>query len=108
MGGMDRNTGKYITTREHILQCLDEIVLTEMGTRPLGSRDFGIRKKDLIDEPVDDVLFIKLKSRLIDAIARDEPRFDLDRVVIEKTKNGSKATIIGSIQNEAVRREIEP
>lgn len=82
MTRMDRATGKLITgIADEIRASIEEILLTPVGSIPLF-REFGSGLFDLIDAPQNRDLLIR--SRVLDAISKWEPRVEAGNVAINK------------------------
>ncbi len=77
---MDRNTGKLLTGIEELKASILEIVITPIGSVPLN-RPFGSHVFKMIDAPQNREL--SLKSKILDAVDRWEPRVKVDRVMTQ-------------------------
>lgn len=85
MPGMDRNTGRWLSGRDHIAQSVDIILGTPLGSR-VQRRQFGADDQYLIDRPQNEPAVLGATMAVAVALDRWEPRFALRRVVI---KSGS-------------------
>jgi phage baseplate assembly protein W len=93
MSGMNRQTGKaMISDKEHMLQSLDDILLTPKGSRVMN-REYGSDLFNLIDHPINNK--IDIYSAIAEAIDLWEPRFRLKEVSFEQSSEGVLAITIG-------------
>lgn len=79
--GMDRKTGKPLTRLQHIIQSINTILTTPIGSMLLR-RLFGSYIFALIDAPFNALTRQRLIAACVDAIHRWEPRVRLTRVEI--------------------------
>jgi len=79
MKGMNRNTGKVLAGADHIRQSVVDILTTPLGTRVMLP-EYGSNLADLVDNPNDPALAIKIIMASAGALARWEPRVRVDRV----------------------------
>ena len=73
MAYVDRKTGEEISELDHILQSIEMILTTRIGTRVMR-RDFGSRLPDLIDDSLNRDTLTALYAAVNEAIATHEPR----------------------------------
>lgn len=92
MRGMDAATGKAIEGDAHLAQSVARILSTPIGSR-VGRRDFGSLLPELIDQPANPSLVIRLYAATALALKRWEPRIRVTRVAVEQPAPG-KATVI--------------
>ena len=77
---MNRATGTLEdSTRAEILQNIDVILTTPIGTRVMR-RDFGSNLYDFIDASADTGTLLGIYGATYEAIARWEPRVSVDKV----------------------------
>lgn len=79
MKGMNRSTGKVLAGTDHIAQSVIDILTTPIGTRVMLP-EYGSNLPDLVDNPSDPVLAIKIIIASAGALARWEPRIRIDRI----------------------------
>ena len=84
---MSRYAGSDLTEIEHINQSLEDIAITPIGSR-LMRRDYGTLLANLIDQPISEVLYLKIYSTLYTAYVRWEDRIDISEMNIADIKNG--------------------
>lgn len=70
---VDRRTGQAINELNHILQSVEMILTTRIGTRVMR-RDFGSRLPDLLDAPLNAETITAIYAAANEAIATWEPR----------------------------------
>jgi uncharacterized protein len=79
MIGMDAATGKRLEGDAHLRQSIGDILTTPLGTR-IGRREYGSLLLELVDQPANPALRIRLYAAVALALLRWEPRIALDRV----------------------------
>ncbi|MGQ2384911.1 GPW/gp25 family protein [Acinetobacter ursingii] len=85
---MSRETGLSITEIQSIEQSIQDIVTTPLGSRVMR-RDYGSMLADLIDQPMNDVLVVKIYSAIYTPITRWENRISIESLnVSEVSSNG--------------------
>ncbi len=88
MGGMSIHTGKYISDDAHIIQCIQEIIITLKMTRII-SRDFGIDDRDIVDRSITPAKSLKFKSEITRAITQDEKRVKVEKIELSLTPDST-------------------
>jgi len=89
MTGMARETGKTLADESHIVQSVNDILTTPLGSRVMR-RDYGSRLFELIDAPLNALTRLLIIAATAGAIRRWEPRIMLDRVALsDPSANGS-------------------
>lgn len=73
MRGMNRTTGAALDSVGHLRQSIGDILTTPIGSRVMR-RDYGSLIPDLIDQPLNDALMLRVYSAAVMAIIRWEPR----------------------------------
>lgn len=73
MAGMNRNTGQPLDGLAHIRQSIADILTTPIGSRVMR-REYGSLIPELIGQPLNDALMLRLYSAAVMAIVRWEPR----------------------------------
>ena len=84
---MSRLDGSELSEQEHILQSLEDITTTPIGTR-IMRRDYGTQLADLIDQPISEALYLKIYSTLYVAYLRWEDRIDISQIQVAEIQNG--------------------
>ena len=84
---MSRYNESVLTEIEHIKQSLADIATTPIGSR-LMRRDYGTLLANLIDQPISEVLYLKIYSTLYTAYVRWEDRVDISQMNVVDIKNG--------------------
>lgn len=84
---MSRYNGSDLSEIEHIKQSLEDIATTPIGSR-LMRRDYGTLLANLIDQPISEVLYLKIYSTLYTAYVRWEDRVDISQMNVVDIKNG--------------------
>lgn len=105
MKGMNRSTGKVLAGTDHIRQSVIDILTTPLGTRVMLP-DYGSNLQDLVDNPSDPVLAIKIIMASAGALAKWEPRIRVDKVkpVALDAKTGKMAIDIEATDIETRKR----
>ncbi len=96
MAGMSATTGRTLRGYDHLRQSVRDILTTRIGTRVMR-RDYGSRLPDLVDAPLNAEGRLDLYVATAEALARWEPRLDLDRVT-------SSADVDGRVELTIVAR----
>lgn len=76
---MNRDTGRLLTTAEHLRQSIADILTTPIGSRVMR-RDYGSLLPELIDQPFNDATRLRAYAATAMALTRWEPRLRLTRV----------------------------
>lgn len=88
--GMNRNTGRTISSIEHIKQSVADILTTPVGTRVMR-RDYGIDIFPLLDQPQNPALNLRLMASIVHALTVWEPRIRIVRVSLNAPQmNGQR------------------
>ncbi|MEQ5563813.1 GPW/gp25 family protein [Providencia rettgeri] len=74
--GMNAKTGRGVTDSEHIRQSIADILRTPIGSRVMR-RQYGSLLYDLIDQPQNPALRLKIMSACYMALMQWEPRVRL-------------------------------
>lgn len=80
--GMDATTGRPISGDAHETQSIARILNTPIGSRVMR-RDFGSLLPDLVDQPLNPALLLKVYAATALALLRWEPRRRLRRVGVD-------------------------
>jgi len=102
MRGMDAATGKPLEGEAHLAQSVGRILSTPIGTR-VARRDFGSLIPELIDQPVNALLPIRIFAATALALKRWEPRIRVTRVALEQPEPGKAVVIVDGIRTDQPR-----
>ena len=94
--GMSRLTGKKLTKHEHIGQSVTDILTTPVGTR-VKRRTYGSNIFDLVDSPANPTGALQMIAATADAIARWEPRLELQKASVSATIDGKAVVSLTGI-----------
>lgn len=103
MLGMDRNTGKLLSGTDHIRQSIVDILTTPLGTRVMLP-EYGCKLFDLVDNPTDPSLAMRIIMESAGAIARWEPRVRIDRINVLAVDIGKITILIIATDIETQQR----
>ena len=84
---MSRYNESVLTEIEHMKQSLADIATTPIGSR-LMRRDYGTLLANLIDQPISEVLYLKIYSTLHTAYVRWQDRIDISEMNVADINNG--------------------
>lgn len=84
---MSRNNGTHLSEAEHIAQSIEDIVTTPIGSRVMR-RNYGTKLADLMDQPINDGLFLKCYSTIYSGILLWEPRVEVSQIFVSSLKAG--------------------
>ena len=87
MIGMDRHTGLPISGIDHLLQSIEDILTTPIGSR-LMRPEYGSTVRRFVDLPVSEGWKSAVQAEAARALNRWEPRLDLTRVQVLSVLNG--------------------
>ena len=90
--GMNKETGRQITELDHIRQSVADILTTPIGTR-IMRRDYGSHVPELIDQPQNEAIRLKLMAATVMALLRWEPRIAIEQINVELGDIGGAASI---------------
>ena len=79
MIGINAATGERLDGDAHLAQSIGDILTTPIGSRVIR-RDYGSTLFELLDQPMNAVLRLRLFAAVADALRRWEPRIALTRV----------------------------
>ena len=103
MLGMDRNTGKLLSGTDHIRQSIVDILTTPLGTRVMLP-EYRSKLFDLVDNPTDPSLAMRIIMESAGAIARWEPRVRIDRINVLAVDIGKITILIIATDIETQQR----
>ena len=84
---MSRQNGVSISELESIQQSIQDIVTTPLGSRVMR-RDYGSIIPDLIDQPMSDVLKVKIFSAIYTPVTRREERISIESMKVSDVYSG--------------------
>ncbi len=87
MIGMDRHTGLPISGIDHLMQSIEDILTTPIGSR-LMRPEYGSSIRRFVDLPVSEGWKSAVQAEAARALKRWEPRLDLTRVQVLSVLNG--------------------
>ena len=87
MIGMDRHTGLPISGIDHLMQSIEDILTTPLGSR-LMRPEYGSSIRHFVDLPVSEGWKSAVQAEAARALNRWEPRLDLTRVQVLSVLNG--------------------
>lgn len=80
--GMNRDTGARLDGFDHLVQSIQDILTTPLGSR-VHRRDYGSLLPRLVDRPMSGSLVALMINASAAALDRWEPRLKLERVTID-------------------------
>lgn len=92
MSGMSRTTGQAIGDLESVLQSIEDILTTPLGTRVMR-RDYGSLIPALIDQPLNGATIVRLYAATAAAVMRWEDRVRLSSVTLTLGSVAGSATL---------------
>ena len=85
--GMNAQTGRTLTQTAHLRQSITDILLTPIGSRVMR-RAYGSLLTELIDQPQNAALRLKIMSACYMALLQWEPRIRLQSIDYQKGAEG--------------------
>lgn len=82
MAFFSRHTGKQISERDHILQSIEMILSTPVGSRVMR-RNYGSEIPRLIDQPLNRSTLTAIYAAANESIATHEPRVEILRTQVD-------------------------
>jgi hypothetical protein len=79
MNGINANNGAALDGLSHLRQSITDILTTPIGSRVMR-RDYGSRLYRLVDAPMNGSILLDLYTATAEAIARWEPRVEVEAV----------------------------
>jgi phage baseplate assembly protein W len=92
MTRIDRKTGKNIDDLLHLRQSITDILTTRLLSRVMRP-EYGSRLPDLVDDPLNSVTFLRIKAATVEAIAKNEPRIKIEKILTEAAPETGKVII---------------
>lgn len=93
---MNANTGRELTDSEHIRQSIRDILLTPTGSRVMR-REYGSLLYDLIDQPQNPALRLKIMSACYMALMQWEPRVRLQKIDYIRADSGEMNVTLSGV-----------
>ena len=105
---MNRETGKRLDDRAHLVQSIQMILETPKGSRVMRPT-FGSNVYKYLAGPMDTQTNLRIAAEVIDALSRWEPRLTVDQVdVVERDPRGILTlSIIGEYESRFFRTDIQ-
>lgn len=88
MIGMDRRTGLPLSGFAHVLQSIEDILTTKVGSRRMRP-DYGSYVKDYVDLPVNEGWKGAMSAEVMRAIGRWEKRVTLTQATVVSLVDGA-------------------
>ena len=92
MNGIDRHTGRSIAGADHLLQSIDDILSTPIGTR-IGRRDYGSLVPEQLDQPNNDLGRLRVIAAAALALMRQEGRARIRRITLSPGASAHSAVL---------------
>lgn len=103
MQGMNRRDGKPLAGTDHICQSIVDILTTPLGTRVMLP-EYGSNLFNLVDNPQDPALAMKIIMASAGALAKWEPRIRVDSVNVQAIGVGKITILIVATDVETQKR----
>lgn len=87
IAGMNAQTGRRLAEHEHLQQSITDILFTPVGSRVMR-RNYGSLLLELIDQPKNAALRLKIMSACYLALLQWEPRVRLQSIDYQDGKDG--------------------
>ena len=87
MNGINAQTGKALSGRDHLRQSIGDILRTRIGSRVMR-RDYGSRLFSLVDQPVTPAWRSECYAAVAEALDQWETRYRLIRVRLVSVSAG--------------------
>lgn len=105
MTGMSADTGKRLTTRDHIRQSVRDILTTPIGSRVMR-RDYGSYLFELIDQPLHGATLLRAYAASADALIRWERRITMQNIVLATTHAGELVIDLDYSENSSTSERV--
>ncbi|MBB4042013.1 hypothetical protein GGR34_003698 [Microvirga flocculans] len=96
MAGMNRRTGRWLSGWDHLLQSLEVLFSTMVGTRVMR-RSFGSVVPALLGRPINQSTVLRFATAVIVAVELWEPRFRIKQISFEKSRNSPEKLRLGQL-----------
>lgn len=90
--GMNRDTGLRLEGFDHLIQSIQDILTTPLGSR-VHRRDYGSLLPRLVDRPMSGALVALMINATATALDRWEPRLKLEKVIIDAVNVGGQISM---------------
>lgn len=87
MRGICKHTGKVIEGKAHLIQSVEDILNTPIGSRVMR-RDYGSLLPSLVDSPLNADSVADIVAAAASALNLWEPRFSVSRVIVSGVEIG--------------------
>ena len=94
--GFGRDQGGTVTDWLHCIQSIKDILTTPIGTRVMR-RQYGCALHEFIDAPMNDETILRIIAAAADALDRWEPRFRLQRLIVDDATPGKMTVPVEGI-----------
>ncbi|WFQ80047.1 GPW/gp25 family protein [Xenorhabdus sp. SF857] len=94
--GMSCNNGRTLSDSDHIRQSITDILMTPIGARVMR-REYGSLLPNLIDQPQNPALRLKIMSACYMALLHWEPRIRLETIHYLRSEQGELTVEISGI-----------
>ncbi|WP_404291548.1 GPW/gp25 family protein [Microvirga sp. RSM25] len=99
--GFDRRTGKPMSGWDHVLQSLEVIFTTPLGSRVMR-RTFGSAVPALLGRPINRATVLRFATAIIVAVELWEPRFRIRQISFARTQNTPDKLRLGGLSMQIV------
>jgi len=97
--GLNSHTGSGVTDSDHISQSIRDILLTPKRTRVMR-RDYGTSISDLLDDPLNPTMPLRLRAAVVMALSDQEPRVKVTAVNVSDITKGAATLSINSTRTD--------
>jgi len=94
--GLNRATGRALSGWGHVLQSLQVLFITRIGSR-ITRRTFGSAVPGLLGKPVNTATVLRFATAIIVAVELWEPRFRVKRITFSRPKNSPEKLRLGGL-----------
>ncbi len=96
VAGLNRNSGRKISSVDHLRQSVIDILTTPIGSRVMR-RDYGSRLYELVDAPLNRQTIVAIYAATAEALLKWEPRIQVTRVRVDQLQVGKICLAIDGI-----------
>ena len=106
MSALNRHTGRALdpTSDEHLVQSIGDLLGTPLNTR-VARRAYGSEIPELIDQPQNALLRLRIFAAAAMALMRWEPRVRLKRVQFHPSPPGRAALLLDLVRTDRPRAQ---
>ncbi|CAM3980717.1 GPW/gp25 family protein [Xenorhabdus thuongxuanensis] len=94
--GMNSNNGRTLSDSDHIRQSITDILMTPIGSRVMR-REYGSLLPNLIDQPQNPALRLRIMSACYMSLLHWEPRIRLETINYLRSEQGALTIEISGI-----------